>query len=555
MVSTIKNIATSVPDFSDKFDHLKNVKADLILSDSDSKKFWEAMVAQANNKAEFNERVRLGIQKKYGAAQCATTTASVLEGAAIKAQLPNVAQLFDEKQRVDKQRFALTDQIEVMLKRLGFKMYDKKLYVAPRGAICFMQGRYNKHVKQHSGHVYTMYEDKGADCKDIISDNGGFQHQYAHFTESFMLPSGIVPTVRSESEPPKNPIGLSVKEIQHELNDHFDARLVEDGLLGPKTESAMKKAEGFLKLTVDGKIDTLLAKELIKLKGLANDITPTSSEPSSSRTELSVKEIQHKLNAHFDAQLVEDGLLGPKTKSAIEKAEEFLRLSVDGKIETSLVNALIELKGLVYDIMPTPIEEDKGGIQSTKFEDLKPEYLQLWDTCQIKAEKVDSVNATCASILANKARYEFVSKVTRVPWQVIAVIHRLEGGGNFKTHLHNGDSLNERTVNVPANRPKSGNPPFTWEESAIDALTGDGRFQGKQWGIAETLYFLEKYNGWGYRTGKGQATIPPRRTSYLWSFTNHYQSGKYTTDHRFDANAVSKQAGGAALLKALKYKV
>lgn len=475
MVSTIKNIATSIPDFSDKFEHLKNVKADLLLSDSDSNKFWEAMVAQANNKVEFNERVRLGIQEIYGAAQCATTTASVVEGAAIKAQLPNVAQLFDKKQRVDKQRFALTDQIEVMLKRLGFRMYDKKLYVAPRGAICFMQGRYNKHVKQHSGHVYTMYEDKGADCKDIISDNGGFQHQYAHFTESFMLPSGIVPTVRSGSEPPKNRIGLSVKEIQHELNDHFDARLVEDGLLGPKTESAMKKAEEFLKLTVDGKIDTSLAK------------------------------------------------------------------------------ALIELKGLVYDITPTLVDEDKGGIQSTKFQDLKDEYLQLWDTCQIKAEKVDSVNVACASILANKTRYESVSKVTRVPWQVIAVIHRLEGGGNFKTHLHNGDPLNARTVHVPSGRPKSGNPPFTWEESAIDALTGDDRFKGKQWGIAETLHFLEGYNGWGYRTGAGQATIPPRRSSYLWSFTNHYQSGKYTTDHGFDPKAVSKQAGGVALLKTLKY--
>jgi hypothetical protein len=126
MVSTIKNIATSIPDFSDKFEHLKNVKADLILSDSDSNKFWEAIVAQANNKVEFNERVRLGIQEIYGAAQCATTTASVLEAVvvAIKAQLPNVAQLFDKKQRVDKQRFALTDQI------------DKKLYVAPLHRHC-----------------------------------------------------------------------------------------------------------------------------------------------------------------------------------------------------------------------------------------------------------------------------------------------------------------------------------------------------------------------------------------------------------------------------------
>jgi lysozyme family protein len=464
-------------DFSEKFEHLKDVKADRALSESDSKKLWDALAVQANDKEAFNKCVSRGVQPNYGAAQCATTTASVLECACIKAGLIETSKIFsDANRKADK--FALTHEIEIMLKRLGFRMYDKKLYVTPRGAICFMAGRYNfAGCKQHSGHVYTMNTDKGADCKDIINDNGGFQHQYAHFTESFMLPAGIAAIARSATAPMPNPIGLTVKEIQHELNDHFDAQLVEDGLLGTKTEAAIKKAEEFLKLTVDGKADVFLSK------------------------------------------------------------------------------ALIELKGLVYDITPTPdVSDGEGGIKSTKFEDLKDEYHHLWTTCEIKAGKANAVNAVCASIISNKARYESVSKVTGVPWQVIAVIHHMEGGGNFNTHLHNGDPLNQRTEHVPAGRPKTGNPPFTWEVSAIDALGGDDRFKGKTWGIEETLFFLECYNGTGYRVGGGQATIPPRRSPYLWSFTNHYQSGKYIADHKFSPTAVSGQIGCAAMLRTLKYK-
>jgi lysozyme family protein len=462
-------------DFSEKFEHLKNVKADLALSESDSKRLWAALALQASDKVAFPKCVSRGVQPSYGAAQCATTTASVLECACIKAGLIETSKIFSDANR-KAGKFALTHQIEIMLKRLGFRMYDKKLYAAPRGAICFMAGRFEKEVKQHSGHVYTMYTDKGGDCKDIINDNGGFQHQYSNFTESFMLPAGVDAMPRASNETIQNAIGLSVIEVQHELNVHFDAQLVEDGLLGPKTEAAIKRSEEFMKLAVDGKIDI-----------------------------------------HFS-------------------------------------NALIELKGLVYDITPTPnIGDEEGGARSTKFEDLKSEYRDLWNTCEVNADKASAVYAVCASIIANKDRYESVSNETGVPWQVIAVIHFMEGGGNFKTHLHNGDPLNERTVHVPSGRPKSGNPPFAWEVSAIDALGGDDQFRGKTWGIEETLFFLECYNGTGYRVGRGQATNPPRRSPYLWSYTNHYQSGKYIYDGVFSPTAVSDQVGCAAMLRALKY--
>ena len=184
-------------DYSLKFDHLKNVKNDLLLSLEDSENLWSAMLAQASDKIAFNARVVIGVQPSYGNAQCATTTASVIEGACLKAGLTNTASIFSDSER-KADHFALTHQIEIMLKRLGFAMYSKKDFFAPRGAICMMAGRYSfAGCKQHSGHVFTMNTDKGADAKDIINDNGGFEHQYNELTESFFLPRGIEARSRS----------------------------------------------------------------------------------------------------------------------------------------------------------------------------------------------------------------------------------------------------------------------------------------------------------------------------------------------------------------------
>src|SRR6185503_1942949 len=126
------------------------------------------------------------------------------------------------------------------------------------------------------------------------------------------------------------------------------------------------------------------------------------------------------------------------------------------------------------------------------------------------------------------------------------MIHEMEGGLNFATHLHNGDPLTHRTVQVPAGRPPNGLPPFQWEESAIDALTLEGFAAVKLWTIERIAYQLEAYNGWGYRSRNTGVNTP-----YLWSATNNYQKGKFVRDGVFDPNAVSGQIGAMALLRRL----
>ena len=171
----------------------------------------------------------------------------------------------------------------------------------------------------------------------------------------------------------------------------------------------------------------------------------------------------------------------------------------------------------------------------------KDDYLNLWETMVLNKQCTYELD----KIISDKKIYKAIESATTVPWYVVGIIHGLEGSFNFKKHLHNGDPLTDRTVNVPKGRPKTGNPPFTFEESAIDALNMKKSQFPKNWGyIEDVLYFLERYNGLGYRN-KGL------NTPYLWSGSNHYIKGKYVSDGRYDPNAVSKQIGAAVILKNL----
>ena len=175
---------------------------------------------------------------------------------------------------------------------------------------------------------------------------------------------------------------------------------------------------------------------------------------------------------------------------------------------------------------------------------LSDEYTTLFNTCDVLPARAQEVDKIVDALLSNRARYEQVQNATGVPWYVVAIIHNMEASQNFKRHLHNGDPLTARTVQVPAGRPRTGTPPFTWEESARDAITLRSLGPDTDWSLAGTLYQLEGYNGWGYRLFH-----PHVKTPYLWSFSNHYRSGKYVADGTWSDTAKSSQCGAAVLLR------
>jgi len=176
---------------------------------------------------------------------------------------------------------------------------------------------------------------------------------------------------------------------------------------------------------------------------------------------------------------------------------------------------------------------------------LRAEYQDLWRTCEIRPAHAAEVDQVATRILAHQGRYEAVEASIEVPWVVVAVIHQMESSGRFDCHLHNGDPLTARTVHYPTSRPP-GDPPFTWEESAADALRIRNLPAWNDWSAAGLLYEIEGWNGFGYRTQHPEVLTP-----YLWSFSNHYTAGKFVADHQWSATAVSKQCGAATMLRRL----
>ena len=173
---------------------------------------------------------------------------------------------------------------------------------------------------------------------------------------------------------------------------------------------------------------------------------------------------------------------------------------------------------------------------------LAKEYNDLFNRCEMAPDKMTEVEGVVERILQFQNRYAPIAAESTVPWYVIAVIRNMECGLDFTKHLHNGDSLKRRTVNVPAGRPKTGQPPFTFEVSALDALEYDGFTAWSDWSIAGICYKLEGYNGWGYRAHK-------INSPYLWSYSNLYTRGKYVEDNQWSGTAVSRQCGAAVILR------
>lgn len=176
-------------------------------------------------------------------------------------------------------------------------------------------------------------------------------------------------------------------------------------------------------------------------------------------------------------------------------------------------------------------------------EQMKKGYAHLWDEAVVTKE--GAAEAVAERILANKPRYLQVEQDTGVPWIMAGVIHMRESDLDFKTHMHNGDSLRDYTHHVPANRPKVGHgPPFTFEESTDDAFTLEGfdKLRG-QYTIELMLFSVEGFNGWGY--------LKYGNSPYVWAWTSEYHGGKFIRDGVYDADHWDEQPGCAAILKTL----
>lgn len=166
-----------------------------------------------------------------------------------------------------------------------------------------------------------------------------------------------------------------------------------------------------------------------------------------------------------------------------------------------------------------------------------------WNGAQINPIDVIRLDKAVDRWRENEPRYRTIEKASNVPGPVIFVLHGRESTWSFRHHLHEGSPLTGRTKFVPKGRPVGRNPPFTFEESAIDALEYD-KMGLKNWrSLGDSLQAIEAYNGLGY-----QKFHPETPSPYLWAGTSLYTSGKYVADGKWSATAKDKQLGCAAIL-------
>lgn len=185
--------------------------------------------------------------------------------------------------------------------------------------------------------------------------------------------------------------------------------------------------------------------------------------------------------------------------------------------------------------------------QSRSLEALAPWFMTLWQSCEIRPERLAEAKKLYAKMLLHKSTYDYVEAKTGVPWIVVAGIHEKEGSMRFDRNLHNGQRLNQVTTIVP-----KGRGPFnSFEESAVDALIGEhahskkyaiDRAKKANWSIEACLWFCHNYNGWGYLN---KNIYSP----YLWCGTNHYTKGGYYADGKYSSEHVIQNLGIAVILK------
>ena len=174
----------------------------------------------------------------------------------------------------------------------------------------------------------------------------------------------------------------------------------------------------------------------------------------------------------------------------------------------------------------------------------KEDYAEQWRSLKVSDSRKSQIYRDAKKIIANKDKYKEIEEETGVPWYFIGVIHKRESDLDFTKHLHNGDPLTARTKHVPAGRPVDGEAPFTFLESAVDALRQKGYHKVTDWSPEHMAFMSERYNGFGYR-------FRGKPSPYLWSGSQHYNGGKFVSDGVYDDSHYDMQPGVMCILKAI----
>lgn len=190
-----------------------------------------------------------------------------------------------------------------------------------------------------------------------------------------------------------------------------------------------------------------------------------------------------------------------------------------------------------------------------KYGEKWPEYKRQWDSMKINPDREKAFLSFAKFAISHERIYQRIEAatvkkdvpLTGVPWAMIACIHWRESGGDFDTHLANGQPLSQRTTIAPVGLgPYTGSDAFF--DGAVAALDHEGFREVIDWRLEKILYQLESYNGRGYE----MRGLP---SAYLWGGTNIQRPGKFGgyvggvfVDNHFFPDVIDGQLGCAGML-------
>ena len=179
---------------------------------------------------------------------------------------------------------------------------------------------------------------------------------------------------------------------------------------------------------------------------------------------------------------------------------------------------------------------------------LEQDDKRRFDTRAIRPNRMADVDALVYRTASNRKRYAAAGNPVGTPWYVVGVIHALESSLNFGRHLHHGDPLTARTVQVPAGRPKTGKPPFSPGKPARATPSGTrASTDGRTGRTRDALQARE------LQRVRLPSAPPLRSVAVSLELLAHYGRGN-VADGTWSPTAVSAQCGVAVLLRRMAEK-
>jgi len=170
-----------------------------------------------------------------------------------------------------------------------------------------------------------------------------------------------------------------------------------------------------------------------------------------------------------------------------------------------------------------------------------------WPKTSVLERRMSSI---ITSIKSNWPDYETVHAQTGVPSHVVACMDYREGGFSRASWLANGDPLfnSDGEAIETSHVPKGLGPAKSWCDAAVISLKYQNLDKIGNWDLCHALYVLEAWNGFGYANHG-------INTPYLWSKTQFYKGGLYSSDGVLNYNAFDYNFGCVPIFQEMRDKL